>query len=163
MPRDSKDYRPAVGTAVFNARGQVWLGKRMGGSGPHCWQMPQGGMDKGETPEIAAARELFEETGITLDMVTPLGEIENWLYYDFPPEYQGKKATKGWLGQRQRWFAFRFHGEASKVDLKSHGPQEFSEWRWEALSKTPELIVPFKREVYERIASEFERFTAPQN
>ena len=160
-PRHPPDYRPAVGTAVFNTEGKVWLGKRMGGSEPYCWQMPQGGMDKGEEPELSAARELFEETGITLDMVRPIGEISDWLFYDFPPKHKGKKATKGWKGQRQRWFAFRFRGDESKINLKSHGPQEFSEWRWEALSKTPELIVPFKRSVYERITIEFERFSRP--
>ena len=159
--RDPKDYRAAVGTAIFNKQGQVWLGKRMGGSGPYCWQMPQGGIDKGESPEVAAARELFEETGIKLEMVMPIGEIKDWLYYDYPPEYKGKKVLKGWKGQRQRWFAFRFHGDASKVDLKSHGPQEFSEWRWGTLPETPELIVPFKREVYETLVSSFERFAHP--
>lgn len=154
-------YRPCVGVAVFNAEGKVWLGKRFGQDGPYNWQMPQGGMDKGETPEVSAARELFEETGITLDMVTPIGEVEDWLFYDFPPEYLGRKATKGWLGQRQRWFAFRFHGNESHIDLQSHGPQEFSEWRWGELSETPKLIVPFKRKVYERLTSEFERFSKP--
>jgi len=158
---DIESYRPAVGVAVFNKNGKVWLGKRFGQDGPYCWQMPQGGMDEGETPEVSAARELFEETGITLDMVTPIGEVEDWLFYDFPPQYKGKKATKGWTGQRQRWFAFRFHGDESHVDLQSHGPQEFSEWRWGDLSETPGLIVPFKRKVYERLASDFERFSYP--
>ena len=164
MPKpttDIKHYRPAVGVAIFNAEGQVWVGKRFGQGGPFNWQMLQGGMDEGEVPEISAARELFEETGITLDMVTPIGEVEDWLFYDFPPQYKGKKATKGWAGQRQRWFAFRFHGDESQIDLKSHGPQEFSEWRWGKLSELPDLIVPFKRKVYERLASEFERFARP--
>ena len=158
---DMKHYRPCVGVAVFNTDGKVWLGKRFGQDGPFNWQMPQGGIDKGETPEVSAARELFEETGITLDMVTPIGEVEEWLFYDFPPVYKGRKATKGWAGQRQRWFAFRFHGDASHIDLQSHGPQEFSDWRWGELSGAPELIVPFKRKVYERLASEFERFSKP--
>ena len=158
---DIESYRPAVGVAVFNVDGKVWLGKRFGQEGPYNWQMPQGGMDAGETPEVSAARELFEETGITLDMVTPIGEVKDWLFYDFPPEYKGLKATKAWAGQRQKWFAFRFHGDESHIDLQSHGPQEFSEWRWGELSKTPDLIVPFKRKVYERLASEFERFARP--
>jgi len=161
MPNPTTDierYRPAVGVALFNKQGKVWLGKRFGQDGPYNWQMPQGGMDEGETPEIAAARELFEETGITLEMVIPIGEIEDWLFYNFPPQYKDKKATKGWQGQRQRWFAFRFHGDESQVDLQSHGPQEFSEWCWGKLSEAPSLIVPFKRKVYERLASEFERY-----
>ena len=159
--KDMSQYRPCVGVAVFNDKGQVWLGKRLGQSGPYTWQMPQGGMDAGETPEIAAARELWEETGISLEMVTPIGEIKDWLFYDFPPEYKGRKATKNWRGQRQRWFAFRFHGDPSKIDLKAHGPQEFSQWKWGELSKTPDLIVPFKRKVYEQLANEFARFANP--
>jgi len=129
----------------------------MGHDGPHCWQMPQGGIDDGEAIEHAAVRELFEETGITFDMVTPLGEIECWLTYDFPPWYKQKK-TRKWRGQKQRWFAFRFHGTPDDIDLQSHGPQEFSEWKWGALSDLPELIVPFKRNVYEELTREFARF-----
>ena len=160
---DISKYRPAVGIAVFNTEGKVWLGHRLGQTGPYAWQMPQGGMDKGEAPEVSAARELWEETGISLNMVTPIGEISDWLYYDFPPEYRGRKATKDWRGQRQKWFAFRFHGDESKIDLKAHGPQEFSEWKWGKLSETPDLIVPFKRKVYERLVSEFECFSKTAN
>ena len=160
---DISKYRPAVGIAVFNTKGKVWLGHRLGQTGPYAWQMPQGGMDKGEAPEVSAARELWEETGISLNMVTPIGEVSDWLYYDFPPEYKSRKITKGWNGQRQRWFAFRFHGDESKIDLKAHGPQEFSEWKWGELAETPDLIVPFKRKVYERLASEFECFSKTAN
>ncbi len=166
MPKPTDDiskYRPCVGVAVFNKDGKVWLGARLGQTGPYAWQMPQGGMDAGEIPEVSAARELWEETGISLEMVTPIGEIDDWLFYDFPPEYTGKKATKNWRGQRQKWFAFRFHGDASKIDLKAHGPQEFSKWTWGELANTPNLIVPFKRKVYEQLASEFERFAKPIN
>ena len=123
--------------------------------------MPQGGIDAGESPKAAAARELFEETGITQDNVTPLGEVTDWLFYDFPPEYKNRKAVSGWRGQRQKWFAFRFHGDVSKIDLKSHGPQEFSEWDWRDLAAAPNLIVPFKRNVYERLVIEFECFAQP--
>jgi len=157
-----QDYRPCVGIAVFNKNGDVWLGKRFGETGPYVWQMPQGGMDAGEVPEQTAQRELFEETGITQDMVTPLGEIKDWLYYDFPEDYQ-LKPGRHWLGQRQRWFAYRFHGDETKINLKAHGPQEFSEWKWHPLSDTPNLIVPFKREVYDRLAAEFEGFAQPAN
>jgi len=160
---DISKYRSAVGIAVFNIYGKVWLGHRLGQTGPYAWQMPQGGMDKGEVPEVSAVRELWEETGISLEMVTPIGEIHDWLYYDFPPEYRGLKATKSWRGQRQRWFAFRFHGDESKIDLNAHGPQEFSEWKWGELAEAPDLIVPFKRKVYERLASEFERFSKAVN
>ena len=111
MPKPTTEierYRPAIGVAVFNTQGKVWLGKRFGQDGPYSWQMPQGGMDEGETPETSAARELFEETGITLDMATPIGEVEDWLFYDFPSEYKGRKATKGWQGQRQNGLRFGF-------------------------------------------------------
>jgi len=160
---DESQYRPAVGLAVFNKQGQIWLGKRLGQAGPYSWQMPQGGIDAGESPEIAAARELFEETGMTLNMLTPIGEIKDWLYYDFPMEYRGRKATRNWKGQRQKWFAFRFHGDQHKIDLKAHGPQEFSKWKWGNLSQIPDLIVPFKRKVYEHIVFEFERFSISVN
>jgi len=92
----------------------------------------------------------------------PIGEIHDWLYYDFPAEYKNK-FKKGWLGQKQKWFAFRFHGDETKIDLKAHGPQEFSEWKWGELAETPDLIVPFKRKVYERLTSEFERFSKAGN
>lgn len=160
MAKSPKDYRPCVGIAVFNENGQVWMGKRYGQKGPHSWQMPQGGIDDGEAPEHAAIRELFEETGMRLKHLTPLGEIDHWVYYDFPPWHRQNKGKK-WRGQKQRWFAFRFNGKNKHIDLQSHGPQEFSKWKWVDLSETPELIVPFKRDVYEEITAAFERFATP--
>lgn len=153
-------YRPAVGVAVFNDLGQVWLGKRFGEKGPYSWQMPQGGIDKGEKPKAASVRELWEETGIRKKDVTLLGSIDDWLYYDFPPEHQGPK-SRGWVGQRQKWYAFRYKGKEKNIDLKSHGPQEFSKWKWADLSDAPKLIVPFKRKVYERLVIEFEDYSKP--
>ena len=153
-------YRPAVGVAVFNEQGHVWLGKRFGEKGPYTWQMPQGGIDKDEKPKVAAKRELWEETGIRKKDVTLLGSVEDWLYYDFPPEHTGSK-SRGWVGQKQKWYAFRFHGNEKHIDLKSHGPQEFSKWKWAPLTKAPKLIVPFKRKVYERLIIEFEPFAKP--
>ncbi|WP_409432095.1 RNA pyrophosphohydrolase [Litorimonas sp. RW-G-Af-16] len=158
---DLSDYRPCVGIAVFNAKGKVWVGKRLGETGPYCWQMPQGGIDPNEAPEVAAIRELYEETGITLDMLTPLGEVEGWLTYDFPESHQ-KSKSQNWRGQKQRWFAFRFHGKKSKIDLKAHGPQEFSKWKWAKLTKLPSLIIPFKRDVYERLVVEFAPYAIPR-
>lgn len=162
MSRNKKDYRRNVGVVIFNAQGQVWLGKRYGEDGPYCWQFPQGGMDKGEKPKAAAKRELFEETGLKADGMDYLGRIKGWLYYDFPPELLAQKQKRfNNIGQRQKWFAFRYHGDGSDVDLTAHGEQEFSDWRWADLSSIAETIVPFKREVYERLMVEFAPFAKP--
>ena len=152
-------YRPCVGVMMVNTAGKVFVAERLDskhGTGHTAgyWQMPQGGIDEGEKPKAAAKRELWEETGIRVKDVTLLGSVEDWLYYDFPPEHQGPK-SRGWMGQRQKWFAFRYHGNEKKIDLKSHGPQEFSKWKWAELSDAPKLIVPFKRKVYDDILAMF--------
>jgi len=164
MKRNKSDYRRNVGIAIFNKRGQIWLGKRFGQDGPYAWQCPQGGIDKGEKPKAAAKRELFEETGLKSENMEYLGKVKAWLYYDFPPdvlERQRKRFDN--KGQRQKWFAFRYFGDGSDVDLKAHGVQEFSEWRWADLDTIAELIVPFKRPVYERLMVEFAPFAKPQD
>ena len=160
--RNKNTHRPCVGVAVFNKKGQVWVGKRLGQKGPHSWQMPQGGIDKNERPEHAAIREMYEETGITLEMVRPLGEIDAWLTYDFPAWHTQKKG-RNWLGQTQKWYAFRLIGKTKHIDLKAHGPQEFSKWKWVNIEDLPDLIVPFKRDVYEEIVVKFARFAKPVN
>ena len=162
MSRKKSDYRRNVGVAIFNKHGQIWLGKRFGEDGPYVWQCPQGGIDKGEKPKAAARRELFEETGLRAEGMEYLGKIKGWLYYDFPPEVlaQTKKSLKT-IGQRQKWFAFRYFGDGSDVDLTAHGQQEFSEWRWADLNGIAETIVPFKRAVYEQVMVEFAPFAKP--
>ena len=155
--RRPEDYRPCVGVCLFDRRGRVWLGRRMGETGKHSWQFPQGGLDRGESPEFGALRELWEETGVTIAHIKPLGRIEEWLYYDFAPGTAPRKG-RNHKGQRQLWFAYRFTGPDSAVDLVSHGPQEFSEWKWAKLERTPDKVVPFKRDVYARLASEFAPF-----
>lgn len=162
MTRKKSDYRRNVGIAIFNAQGQIWLGKRFGEEGPHIWQCPQGGIDKGEKPKTAARRELFEETGLRADEMEYLGKIKGWLYYDFPPEIleRKKKRFKN-KGQRQKWYAFRYSGDGSDVNLTAHGPQEFSDWRWADLDTMADTIVPFKRPVYEQLMVEFARFAKP--
>lgn len=160
--QNKNDYRRNVGVAIFNTKGQVWLGKRFGEDGPHCWQFPQGGMDEGEKPKAAAERELYEETGLRAETMDYLGRIKGWTYYEFPPELRAQKRQKfNHVGQRQKWFAFRYYGDGTDVDLKSHGVQEFSEWRWADLDSIADTIVPFKRAVYERLIIEFAPFAKP--
>jgi putative (di)nucleoside polyphosphate hydrolase len=154
-------YRDCVGTAVFNARGEVLIGRRRSVGDPEHsaelgapWQMPQGGIDKGEAPLETAFRELFEETSIR--SVQLLAEAPDWVYYDLPP---GVTIKGKYRGQRQRWFAFAFTGDESEIDVRAPGggafPAEFDQWRWEDLTLLPELIVPFKREAYRQVVAAF--------
>ncbi len=158
-------YRPCVGIALFNVAGHVFLGRRRSKdkSSADAWQMPQGGIDPGEAPADAALRELFEETNVSARSVTHLGQTNDWLSYDLPPDLT-KKAWKGrYRGQTQKWFAFGFTGEDREIDIDrpgggAHRP-EFDAWRWAPLDDTPALIVPFKRPVYESVASAFAPMT----
>lgn len=157
-------YRRCVGIAVFNAANAVFVGRRQG-SPEHVadgfeWQMPQGGIDPGEAAVEAAIRELHEETNIT--SIALLGEVPGWLTYDLPAEI-AHTAWKGrYRGQAQKWFAFRFTGKDSEIDIGAPGggahKPEFTDWRWERLERTPELIIPFKRPVYQAVAAAFGRF-----
>lgn len=119
--------------------------------------MPQGGIDKGESPAEAALRELEEEVGVPAKLVEILEETNDWIYYDFPPALK-KRLGGPFLGQRQKWFALRFKGSDSDVRLDRHTP-EFDAWRWARLEEAPALIVPFKRPVYEAVARTFEKWT----
>ena len=156
-------YRPCVGVALFNREGLVFIGRRI--EGPehidltHSWQMPQGGIDEGEEPWPAAVRELREETNIR--SVERLGEISDWLQYDIPREIVGQAWQGKYRGQTQKWFAMRFTGneERDRRGTVRPGMQpEFNAWRWERLQNVPDLVVPFKRAVYERVAREFRQF-----
>jgi putative (di)nucleoside polyphosphate hydrolase len=150
-----KDYRPNVGIVVFNGSGQVWIGHRFGQSGDHSWQFPQGGVDEGENLEPAALRELYEETGIR--SVKLLGRTGDWIYYDFPPEVLAhKKIGRNFKGQKQIWFAYRFTGEESEIDLEAHHEQEFSRWEWCDLDKVIDRVVSFKRDSYRKVIAEFQ-------
>jgi putative (di)nucleoside polyphosphate hydrolase len=155
---DLDRYRPNVGVVLFHKDGRVWLGRRANTPEPHNWQFPQGGVDPGEDLYDAARRELAEETGVT--STTLLGRTDGWIVYDFPPEHTGTKRAQGWKGQRQVWFALRFDGEESEVDLAAHGQPEFDDWRWGYLAEAADLVVPFKRHAYDTVARAFEPFAA---
>ncbi len=120
--RETMPYRDCVGTAVFNDKGLVFIGRRKPEEDPEAsaehgspWQMPQGGIDKGEKPEATALRELFEETSIR--SVEQIAEAPGWIYYDLPDDELGVALKGKYRGQRQRWFAFRFTGEESEIDV----------------------------------------------
>lgn len=162
--RDSLPYRDCVGVALFNREGNVFVGRRRSEGDPDQsvafdapWQMPQGGIDKGEDPLRAAIRELYEETNVTA--VSLLAEAPEWIYYDLPDEALGIAWKGRYRGQRQRWFAFAFTGEDREIDVERPAggkfPAEFDAWRWERLSRTPSLIVPFKRDAYEKVVAAF--------
>jgi putative (di)nucleoside polyphosphate hydrolase len=162
-PQDPKLYRPNVGLALFHRDGPVFLGKRTGVEGPYQWQMPQGGVDKGETPRDAAFRELEEEIGVTARHVEVLEETDDWLYYEFPSDVRAKMKQRGrYLGQRQKWFAFRFKGRDADIRLDAHTP-EFVDWRWAALETTPTLVIPFKRAIYDEIARRFRKYSVGES
>ncbi len=157
-------YRLNVGIMVLNAQGLVWIGRRNDAptdpEGPGSWwQMPQGGIDEGEDPAIAALRELREETGMRT--VTPLAESRSWLTYDLPPALIGKAWGGKYRGQRQKWFAVRFEGNDSEIDISAQPghPVEFVAWRWAPAAELLALIVPFKREVYTQVLAEFADLT----
>jgi len=160
-----KNYRPCVGVALLNAQGFVFIGRRRGKgtfdvvAPPYLWQMPQGGIDEGETPYEAALRELYEETNVS--SVELVAQAPQWLSYDLPPE-ANKRWSGKYMGQTQRWFAFRFTGDDTEIDIHYPGggrhKPEFDDWRWEKLSRLPELIVPFKRPVYMEVVREFARY-----
>ncbi|HTQ82746.1 MAG TPA: RNA pyrophosphohydrolase [Pseudolabrys sp.] len=165
MPsRTSLPYRPCAGMMVLNRAGHVFIGRRTGGpehiDAVHVWQMPQGGIDEDEDPYKAALRELYEETSIR--SVERLGEIGDWLTYDIPANLVSQAWNGKYRGQKQKWYAFRFTGSDGEINIAEPGggahEPEFVDWRWVAMHELPDLVVPFKRETYERVVREFSRF-----
>ena len=146
-------YRPCAGVMLVNADGHVFVGQRIDSEGP-AWQMPQGGIDKGESPEEAALRELEEETGVSRDLVRVEAETPDWVRYDLPEHLVGKMWKGKYRGQEQKWFLLRFLGEDADIRIDTAHP-EFSEWRWLAADALPAEIVPFKRAVYEQVLTAF--------
>ena len=146
-------YRPCVGVVLINGEGKIFAGQRLDNPTP-AWQMPQGGIDEGEKPKEAALRELWEETGITADLVEKLGKTEDWVTYDLPPELLGRVWGGKYRGQKQKWFLFRFLGRDDQVQIATEHP-EFSQWCWIGADALVEGIVPFKRKVYEEVVAAF--------
>ena len=137
---------------LFNRNGEVFVGKRIDQT-VEGWKMPQGGIDKGETPRQAALRELQEEVGT--DKAEIIAEMDDWVTYDLPGHLVGVAFKGKYKGQRQKWFALRFTGQDSEIDLTAHDP-EFSDFQWVSLDALPALIVPFKRETYKAVIAAFQ-------
>ena len=145
-------YRKNVGMVLINTNGHIFAGKRLDNNSD-AWQMPQGGIDKGETPEVAAFRELSEETGIHHSKARLIGATAGWLSYDIPVELIPMLWNGQYRGQEQKWFAFEFLGKDSDINIITKEP-EFSEWAWKSKKDLLSSIVPFKVEVYQKVFSE---------
>jgi len=156
----SLPYRPNVGAVLFNADGLVFIGRRRQHptqeAAPGGWQLPQGGIDANEDPRVAIFRELAEEIGT--DRAEIIGEHPEWLTYDLPADIVGTALGGKYRGQRQRWFALRFIGDDSDINLQAEKHPEFDKWRWARLHELPDLAVPFKRAIYETLVVSFARF-----
>lgn len=150
-------YRLNVGAVLFSPAGLVFVGQRAGF--PGHWQLPQGGIDEGENIRLALMRELKEEIGT--DKAEILAEHPEWLSYDLPPELLGVAWQGKYRGQRQKWFALRFTGAETEINLHADSHPEFEEWRWVALAELPALAVAFKREIYTRLAQDFAPYAHP--
>ncbi len=157
-PRSSppKGYRPCVGMMLINADGRIFVGRRSDTA--DAWQMPQGGIDPGEAPEVAALRELREEIGT--DKALIIGESLIWRPYDLPPRLSARLWGGRYRGQAQKWFALRFIGTDADIDLDTAHP-EFDAWQWVTIDQLVPLIVPFKRAVYREVADEFRHLAVP--
>lgn len=152
---DPRPYRQGVGIVLFNLANQVFVGERI--DSPGAWQMPQGGIDDGESPEIAFFREMREEIGT--EKATIIHVMEKKLRYELPHELSSKLWGGKYRGQEQTWIAGRFTGNDDDIHLTLHQPPEFERWQWVDLDHLLDLIVPFKRETYREVIHEFKKFT----
>lgn len=150
---DDRKYRRGVGVMLINSAGLVWVGRRIDNL-DEAWQMPQGGLDKGEEPWAGALRELEEETGIAPHMVERIADHPQQLRYDIPDAIADKLWKGKYKGQVQDWYLARFLGEDGDIDITTHHP-EFSHWQWVEPRLLPEMIVPFKRDLYRAILDGF--------
>lgn len=155
-------YRPNVGAVLFNHDGKIWVGRRCSHptqeAAPGGWQLPQGGIDEHEDPRAAVLRELGEEIGTTKAEI--IGEYPEWLTYDLPEPARTRFHGGKYRGQKQRWFALRFTGTDTDINLNAEDHPEFDAWRWADLAELPEMAVAFKRPIYEELALAFQRFAS---
>jgi len=151
MGNDSRPFRPCVGIALLNGRGQVFVGARNDIASDH-WQMPQGGIEQDEEAQEAAFREMEEEIGTRNAKI--VGELPNWVYYRFPPELSRTAWEGRFQGQKQRWFAFQFLGLDSEIDIETDRP-EFKAWKWAELEALPKETITFKRAAYKEVCDGF--------
>ena len=156
---DNRPYRPCVGIILTHPDGRVLVGDRIDKKGEN-WQLPQGGIDDGETPEQSAWRELYEETGVDKHLATLTHMSDDWIAYDLPTDISHKIWGGKYRGQQQKWAVFQFHGSDSDINLTVHH-QEFSRWQWIDFAETPNHIVPFKRELYETIVAKLSPYVIP--
>ncbi len=155
MTEQPTKYRPCAGIMLYNQEGKIFVGQRADSKySPNAtaWQMPQGGIDEGEIALTAAFRELEEETGIT--EATFKAKTDTWLYYDLPDELIGKIWKGKYRGQKQKWFLMEYIGDGSDINVETEH-QEFSEYKWVDIDELPDLVVPFKKELYEQVIEEF--------
>lgn len=145
-------YRPGAGVVLVNADGLIWAGERI--DSPGAWQMPQGGIDAGESPVQAALRELEEETGLPANAAEMIDQTADWIYYDLPDDLVGKMWKGRFGGQRQVWVLARFTGDDAQVDIATEHP-EFSSWSWMKADDLIAKIVPFKRDLYRQVLAAF--------
>jgi putative (di)nucleoside polyphosphate hydrolase len=152
-------YRPCIGITLINADGLVFVGHRITSDERVHWQMPQGGIDHGESPRQAALRELGEEVGTNKARI--VGESREWFSYELPRPMIGRTWRGRFRGQKQKWFAMRFEGTDADINIAAHQPPEFDDWKWVRFSEVVDLIIPFKRAVYEQVVKEFAPLVVP--
>jgi len=157
--KDLSRYRANVGIVLFNRDGEVFLGRRADTPPPYNWQFPQGGVDAGESLDDAALRELMEETGVRT--VHFLAATDDWITYDFPEAVLASGRGRGYLGQKQVWYAFRFEGDAAEIQLEAHHEIEFDAWRWAPLEAALDAVAPFKRDAYLSVIAAFRHLAVP--